>query len=446
MANKTLTQALGSGAYEIGDLIRTGRQSNTTPGQVLLPADGSAVNAGTYPLLAAELDPGCSMSQWEIPFTTAGTGFCNNTQLNNVGAIAVSENDVIWIIDSGDDLQYQSLTATAEDLAAETGWGTIACSSDGTKMVAACNSANGTNDLKLYYVTSLGLPASGLNIETADIFSSTGKTYSIINRAGTSAKVIALNGTDTTYDTYSSGANIGTGWSLDFGYVYSSSPAVAAGPPAWSDDLDSIILSTLNGMWITTNGGSTWAEDVLLPNTPNTVYSVAVDEAATSNFYAIGPSATAGNHKVFKSSDAGANWTSVLDVNQALNLLQASMPTHLVLTSVDCDINNNVYVVGTLFDMGTVSTSVTFLTTIMFYSEDGGTTWTGTPMSSGKIHAAREYVTFLSDPSGVFLVKDGSQIYSFSEQTSSSTIIRSDLTTGKIAPVAYGHKIVADAV
>lgn len=449
MANKTLTQALGSGAYEIGDLIRTRRKSNTTPGQVLLPADGSAVNPGTYPLLAAELDPGCKMSQWELPFTTAGTGFCDTQALLNTASIAVSENDVIWIIDGADDLQYQSLTATAKQTTTELGFGNIACSSDGTKMVAACDSAGGTNDLKLYYATSLSLPASTLNIETVDIFSGSGsRTYTIINRAGTSAKVIAQNNTDSTYDTYSSGANIGTGWSLDFGYVYSGLPGTRVGPPAWSDDLDSIILATDTGMWITTNGGSTWTEDILLPNTSIVPKSVAVDEAATSNFYAVGLAGTRSNNKVFKSSDAGANWTAILDCDQAMSLLETDPANLVEIVTVDCDISNNVYVAANIYHgIGSPASSATHVTVAMFYSEDGGTTWTGVTMSSGNTHAAIDYLIILEgQPHGTFMVKDGSQFYSFSENTSSSSTFRSDLTTGKIIPIAPGHKIVADAV
>src|SRR5690349_16313842 len=104
-----------------------------------------------------------------------------------------------------------------------------------------------------------------------------------------------------------------------------------------------IYLGTyIAGMFKTTDHGASWAP---VGWGPLTTYAIAIDPAATATVFA------ADWASIFRSSDAGATWSSV-----------ASFPNHGVYgIAVDPTTHTNVY--AAVYDVGVVKSS------------DGGDTW-----------------------------------------------------------------------
>lgn len=449
MADKTLSQVVGSGARGIGDLIFT-TATSLSDNKVLLSCDGSVITPASYPLLEAVLDPAVSASNPYLVAAADGKDMFgrsgDHADLVISGMIDISDDGTVlagW--DDADDFWYQDGTTAAEVIATASVTIANACvSNDGNEILIGYVGDAGGNDLKVNYTTSGGSPSSTTTIESVDSMTSA-LVMNAMNSAGSSAKVVCLNATDSTLDTYNSGANIGTGYTLHAGYSNTASPTALV-DWGYTDDLNTLAFVCSTGCWITANGGTTWTENNTVPD-GSIPDRVTVDETdnvyCLNEFSGLGGSA-AMRDKVYKTANQGSSWTLVLDASEAASLLLVTSMPKVTFMDIHSDISGNLYVFGVVvFGQGEQANPSMLDHLACWYSEDAGVTWTGRiiEVSFKDYVASAESWRF----GRAYLSKDGSTLIASVKTSALMYPNWIDISTGDTLPIVPGHKMVADA-
>lgn len=446
MANKTLSQVVGAGGVEIGDIIKT-RATSLTDGKVLLDCDGSTLTPGSYPLLEALFNTGKGWAQGFTPISSDGSSHEDNVATIHGRLSALADNGTtIAVIDDDVDVWFQNATATSETVAFIQGLGNIVMSADGQEVLVGVGQQGGTNDLIAHYSTSGGAPSSTVNIETTDVMQST--AYTCINKAGTSGLVISYNSTDSTLDTYISGANIGTGYTLanaagSLGGV--GNPVNQPSRVCWTDDLNGIALlniSTGGGVWITSDRGANWTEEIDVPSR-RTIVGIAIDQS--DNLYALDSSYDV----IWKTADKGTTWTRFLHIDDVASQFDFAAPGFQAIYFADLciDANDNWYFFINSFNGGDQSGMAVMHRIGVLYSGDQGTTWEYSDLNFvGGITTADYWQTATTAKYGFNISQNGTSImWGGFNSTNPRLYVWAGGATGTVLPRIPGHKIVADA-
>lgn len=446
MANKTLSQVVGAGGVEIGDIIKT-RATSLTDGKVLLDCDGSTLTPASYPQLEALFNTGKGWAQGFTPISTNGTSHEDNTAVIEGRLSAIADNGTtIAVVDDDEDLWFQNTSATSETAAFIQGMGNVVMSADGQEILLGVAQQGGTNDLIAHYSTSGGAPTSTVNIETSDVMQSA--AYTCINKAGTSGLVISYNSTDSALDTYISGANIGVGYTLanaDTTLGGVGNPVNQPNAICWTDDLQSVALldiSTGGGVWITSDQGANWTEEIDVPGR-RTIVGIALDQ--TDNLYAIDST----YDTVWKTADKGTTWTRFLHIDDVASKFDFAALGYQAIYFADIriDANDNWYFFINSFNGGDQSGSSVMHRIGVLYSGDQGTNWEYSDLNFvGGITTADYWQTSTVSKYGFNISQNGTSIMWGGLSGSSPRLyVWAGGATGTVLPRIPGHKIVADA-
>ena len=276
-----------------------------------------------------------------------------------------------------------------------------------------------------------------------------GICWAFINRAGTAARVCGRNTTDSTLDTYSSGADITTGYTLDFGYSYTANPQAGTNRVMVQDCSDDFATMAViiqgQGLWVTFNGGSTWAENKV-PVTGIIPLSVAVDDL--DNVWVLRGEATSttttiGSNALLRTTD-GTLFTEIVTTHDILAASNGDFD-QLSFIGVFTGAANEVFLLasGTI---GVGSTNGVMMNQlVMGYSEDSGATWTANVIANNVMtYSFAEFWNFVQDQSNglSFGLSHSGSVLAIGNAAEVRLL---DLTTGLVLPIIPQHKIVAEA-
>jgi len=128
-----------------------------------------------------------------------------------------------------------------------------------------------------------------------------------------------------------------------------------------------------NGIWRSTNGGSTWTSLGL--NKTQYIYKIIIDPADKNILYVCAPgppSAADSNRGVWKSVDGGASWVRSLFVRAGATKTATSVPVcDLVMNPAD----HNDLVAALSQKISSLTASVNFQYTGLWRTRDGGSNW-----------------------------------------------------------------------
>lgn len=459
MADKTLSQVIGGSAYEIGDIIET-QATSLTDGRVLLDCDASVISAVTYPDLAALLPnnvsfswpaaristdgssfqarTGASPPEWNYPSTAGNriTGMC--IAGGGTRTIAADAAADIWIQDNAGCSEVQTVSGAAQ--------GNPVSSSDGSDMFMPYVTSLAAADLYIFYTITSGDPTTSLLITSAGAFDGGGGPCAMINAAGTLGKIVAWETTGSTIDTWTSGGtDIATGWTETSSVSWATAQDTHDINFAYSDDLQTIAIPrSTNGLIISTNGGTTWTQDVMI-NEIDPPNSVAVSTNDTI-FATVG--ATATNCEVlYSTTDSGTTWNKALTLEDMIPLLPPQYET-CEPVRVENDRAGRIYFFVSLFTTTLNSNSSKVAKTPIdgvFFSQDNGTTWGFTVVPPLEVWGPDYQIRNLHDDWTLAISADDAKFFITGDISSDSFFAESALTFGKVLPYRPGYKIVADA-
>lgn len=448
MADKTLSQVIGGSAYEIGDIIET-KATSLTDGKVLLDCDASVISAATYPVLAALLPENVSFSMPTARFSTDGSSFQSRIGINewNYNAngvcvagggtrtIAVDSGDDIWIQETADCAQVQTISGSAG--------GNPVSSADGAEQFAVYTSSLAAGDLYIYYTITSGDPTTQLLIDSVGTFEGGGGPRAMINAAGNLAKIVAWEtGTGTIDVLTNGGVDIATGWTQTSSVAWATAADTHGDNFAYSDDLQTIIIPrTTNGAIISTNGGTTWTQDVLI-NDIDPPVSVAV--STNDTIFAIADTQAAITDSVYSTTDSGTTWNKTLTLQDMMYLMPSEYES-VELVRLANDRAGRVYLFAGLYrsTLNSNTTRVAKTNVGVFFTQDNGTTWAFSILPAVDVYA----------PDGVLrlddwtwnISADDAKLFITGDIGSDSFFVESAMTFGKVLPYRPNYKIVADA-
>jgi hypothetical protein len=455
VANKTLSQVIGASNHEIGDIIET-KATSLADGRVLLPCDGTVISAVTYPDLAALLPDSVAFSPPEARYSADGSSLHSNIPIvgeyqptvplpfcgGAARTIAMDNGDDIWLQDATDATEVQTVGTLFE-------MGFPVCSADANEVMVAYIGSGSAYDLKMYYTITGGDPTNTLTITTAGAFGAAGATpVSLINAAGNDAKIIVWETGSSTIDTWTNGGtDIATGWTETSSIAWTTGAGAfpTTGNYGYSDDLQTIAIPrTLNGAIISTNGGTTWTQDVLI-NGRSLPYSMSV--STNDTVFAIQKAASGDGGEepdaVFSTTDSGTTWTKSLTAHD-MRLLVSPEYESVQIEQLLNDKAGRIYCMAALLRtaLNSNQTRIAKQDNGCFYSEDNGTTWSFTvvPMSSAYTADSMD-----SGFTGWGISKDDLKMYFSGTVSSNYFAVESALTHGTALPYRPGFKIVADA-
>ena len=448
MADKRLTQLVGGEAKEIGDRIYT-EATALTDGRVLVDCDGSVITPTTYPLLEALLPNSVVMSEPYVVEASNGNTIADivGTQVVRGSKLGVS-NSGAYLCGSLDShvLYYQNLATAAQAVSATVAYGNSCVSDDGLIMLTAQSNAAGSSDLLVRYTldASSTPPSASRTIESTD--NMTAGAVTMMNADGSSAKIVCHNNSDLRLDTYNSGADVGAAYTLHAAYAYSNSPTSAI-DWSWSDDLNTLAVcytGTTDGLWISSNGGTTWTEDVVINGLQPR--SCAVDNSDV--VYALAPSlAGRGGQEIYRTTDFGANMTLSLNAAEARNALkQHGLSKVNFLKLFGGAGTSDVYCIGyAVVGAWTRNTGGHPLEHLcIWYSDDSGVTWSGQVVDFGLDPFFANSNESWTETTGFAMSPDRSVLVITVETATEYAMRWFDLSTGLALPFLPGYKIVAD--
>lgn len=201
---------------------------------------------------------------------------------------------------------------------------------------------------------------------------------------------------------------------------------LAAGWERYRSDFESIVSGSTGGIWKTTDAGNTWKKlekdlpkDVdfgrigfdFLPSDPNIVFSIYISDA--SDLMAI-----------FKSTDAGENWTELIDYERFRDEVQGNplggFGWYFGQIRVNPADENEIFLLGV----------------DLWKTSDGGLTWEAAtpPWWQYSVHADKHDLDFL--PSGKIILSTDGGLYRYDPDTDEWTDIENIAAT-QFYRVAY---------
>ena len=455
MANKNLSAVIGASNYEIGDIVET-KATSLGDGKVLLPCDGTVISAVTYPDLAALLPDSVAFSPPEARYSAdasslmanfAGGGeyipyvplpFCGGA----ARTIAVDSSNDLWLQDATDATNVQTITSSGT-------FGWPVCSADANEVMHPYIGGGAAYDMYIYYTITGGDPTNQLLISSTGAWGSLGaEPIGLINAAGNDAKFIAWETGGSTIDTWTNGGtDIATGWTetSSIAWATTASTFPTAGSYGYSDDLQTIAIPRVdNGAIISTDGGTTWTQDVLI-NGRNLPYSMAVSTNDTifATQKALGGTGSEEPDAIFSTTDSGTTWTKSLTVHD-MRLLVSPEYESVQIEQLLNDSAGRIYCLAAIFrsSLNSNQTRMAKVNNGCFYSEDNGTTWSFTAIPSSSAYTADSMDSGFTSWG---ISKDDLKMYFGGTVSSDYFAVESALTRGTVLPYLPGFKIVADA-
>jgi photosystem II stability/assembly factor-like uncharacterized protein len=155
--------------------------------------------------------------------------------------------------------------------------------------------------------------------------------------------------------------------------------------------------SNVNGIYKSTNAGLTWS--LVATGAGIGRISLAIAPSNTSTLYAAIASTSGSFYGAFKSTNSGANWTTLpFNTDDCNNQCDYDMPIAVSPT------NANLVLLGESANYNAVG----LLNGMVFLSSDGGTTWSDITVQGGtNLHPDQHAITFSGDGSQVFIGDDG---------------------------------------
>lgn len=447
MADKTLSSIVGGGGKEIGDIFRT-KASSLPDGKILLSCDGTVINAGTYPLLAAMFSAGVSFSPPQASYAADATSLHSRTPVTRyvprtirplcAGAartIGIDSAAAIWLQDATDASRVQ-LTPSATD-------GFPECSADAAEVMYPYVTAAAPADLYIYYTITTGDPTTQLLITATGAFAGA-EPIPLMNAAGNDAKIIAFETGGSTIDTWTNGGtDIATGWAETSSIAVGTSHTAIAGSWGYSDDLLTIAIPrATNGAIISTDGGATWTQDILI-NGNELIYSMAVSTNDTVFAISAGTTTDLLTASIWSTTDSGATWVNSLSQAEMHELTELDVDA-VEITRIINDVTGRIYVFGSIHRNADSSTTIYYGLNGCWYSEDNGTTWSFSVIRQSNYHSDPR-MTGVVNTFGYAISKDELKFLWSGPEVSEYFVLESALTFGKVLPYVPGYKIVADA-
>lgn len=469
MATKTLSQLVGGGGKEVGELVAT-TASALADGKVLLDCDGSSFNTTTYPELAAIISATRGLGPVRVFKRFQGM------RLVTADHYAVSPDGT------------QALGVTNQFLAPVTtplGGGATLVDDTTPGYDSAANSTTRDRTGQCYFITEAQkgfleietslrelvlkwsetdngqVPGSSRIIDTVDLHDheedlrkvpcGASLVYSSDTLEALACDIDSTGHVDLFYGTNAGGFWDDAAWPLQAQSALTYGNDYLEGYGAADSAILKSLWPTSVGLFISTDTGVSWAvEGARMPN--NTV-AIAVAIDSTDIMYALSPD------QVAKSTNDGAAWSGVLDVLD-INVPLPVDYSPIKFRDVKVDSSDRVYVLG---DANNGRATVA----ILYVSTDAGVTWTymvqpfvdpagvfdGGLVTSGGYKDYRQTIytktnSALGDESQVHaefyrmqLKPDGSKIYVNDRR--GFTLYEADITAGSFLPYLPGYKVVA---
>jgi hypothetical protein len=443
VANKTLSQVIGASNHEIGDIIET-KATSLADGRVLLPLDGTIITPASYTELEALLDPGAVATEQPRLYISSNGDSLEDNAANKQADKAFIADDGVRVLSLDDDLDiwFQDAGAAGEEFGT-TQFNSYAISNcagaaDGNEILCISAAASGGKQVEGFYTLN------GNTFTQATFISGNDATGAYVSafcaRDGANARVVCLNTTDTTIDTYASGTDIGTAWTLSVAYSYTTAPGVTCYTRGSSDDFATMAAATSLGVCCTFNSGTTWTENELLPDGASAL-QLTVDE--TDIVWCINRVTQYEGDKLYKTTN-GTTWTEMLTASEALSYVSDERVTNIKFLDIFSDSSSNLYMLaaGQWGGGSSVTLSGFLPPLIIFYSEDAGVTWVGHVAVTG-VHPQGGN----EDWGGYnFMMSPNCDVLMWTGVVLTNPVIRfMDVTTGLALPVLPTKKIVADA-
>ena len=493
MATKTLSQLVGGGGGQTGDLVQT-TASTTSDGKTLLDCDGSAFNTGTYPNLATVISAGRGMGQFEYWVDGQGVwpSLVDHFAVSPDGTqcICVGNDYFGSIANGGGGYMLDKNVTYTSSAGSSLATGTDCCGgayffTEARKGFVRIDTA--TLDIRLVYDTADDntMPISARVIDTTDQWDGSETTE---RPPCQGSIVISSNGQDAVFGGVSNAnvrlgiASNAGGFEADVAWAAGATSTTAivgeghlTGYGVGNGDVSTTVWPTNYGIYVSTDGGSNFSQTGKYMPNGTTAIAVAMD--SSDNIYAVS------RNQVAKSTDNGANWSKLFNITE-VNVIRPNSYGDIRLVDVKIDSSNRIYVLGYSTTIGTnyylqqasdqigasASNSnmnpmhfVGSTVAILFLSTDAGSTWTHHVM--GQIPAARRYTDqnprnsssnhdrnnseFLSALRYVTpeflrmqIKSDGSALYV--NDMSGHTLWETTITAGSFLPYFPGYKIVAD--
>ncbi len=170
--------------------------------------------------------------------------------------------------------------------------------------------------------------------------------------------------------------------------------------------------NTLDGIWKSTNAGSTWTQDngsgtTAFPGAGAARISLAIAPSSPATLYAGAASASSGSTSllgVYKTTNGGGSWTQLTSAPQYCSPQPSEAQCYFDNVVAVAPNNPNIVFLG-----GSAAESSTGYSGTLYLSLDGGTTWTDitTDASGNAIHPDMHAIAFSKDGSKMYVGNDG---------------------------------------
>ena len=468
MATKTLSQLVGGGGREVGELVPSVAAS-LADGKVLLDCDGSAFNVVTYPALAAIISATRGIGEVKVRRASNGQRLVHADHFavspDGTQVLGIANENFITSPAGGSGILIDGVVTPngTSPNANDDNCSQCYFSSEANKGYIQIDTVN--RDFEIRYATVDGtFPGTNRVVDTLQLHDTSELLRaipcggSLVYTANAQEAIacsfnITDNGPRLYYGNNASGFWADTSWTTGAAPTVTLDDGWLNGYGAANATLAISMWPTNIGMFVSTDTGATWASEGIMM--PGNVAPIAVAMDSSNNGYAL----DIRRAKVSKSTDSGASWTEVFHVSDIPIILPEGFG-RIRLRDVKVDSSNRIYV---LADSNNGFDSIA----VLYVSTDAGASWTH--MVQGLVERAglftedrvsqTSYVDAIMDPylalaSGeadeqkvnaefgrMQLVPDGSKIYVNDRR--GFTLYETEITAASYLPYLPGFKIVA---
>jgi hypothetical protein len=423
------------GAAEIGAVVRHVGDALTS-GERLLPADGSIVNAGIYPQLAAKVKTNVKPIKWT----------------SSIGAPLASSNVSVtrmrfpvWDLANNYILATGTISSTyggyeltggtpnpIGDVASRYYAGRPSFSANRQKKVSPwCNDAG-----QLWaHITTTGQPMStsltpGQNVSASGALAGTGFYPSLMRADGSLAFCFGRSAAGANrLAVFSSPLTTATtAWTAATPATLASGNADLTGEAYGNANLSLMVLGQAGSVLKTTDNGATFTRKTLNPEAPDSpiVGLVAHPDGLTSL-------CRQGN-LLFVTSDGWETWRTI----PPPPIPEGAETIALASAGIE-EGSRNIYALYRVWLMGSTGSQITHA---MLRSTDHGATWSDLIVQPGVAMSAS--LSLYECP--LMIPANPTYFFAAYRQSSDDQLVRFDISQGKILPFQAGWKIVADRV